>query len=115
METMVDLGILDKLGWPRTPSGAKKKDNLLSSRQTHRVCTYAKYFFILAHKKRAPMGCCMPKDAEHMKHNLAYFIDMYRHKSFKEFKKAAKAVLEHYFNNHAFCGGVVPCKQVEGG
>jgi hypothetical protein len=57
----VDSGILDKLDWPRTTSsGAKKKDNgqlpLLHpsiywlADKNHRVCIYAKYFFILAQK-----------------------------------------------------------------
>jgi hypothetical protein len=33
---------------------------------------------------------------------------MYHHISFKEFKKAAKAVLEHHFNNHKLCGEWCP-------
>jgi hypothetical protein len=44
-----------------------------------------------------------------MKCNLTYFIHLYHHKSFKEFKKAAKPVLEHHFNNHKFCGASGAC------
>jgi hypothetical protein len=36
---------------------------------------------------------------------------MYRHDSFSEFKKAAKAVLEHHFNNHIFCGEWCPANK----
>jgi hypothetical protein len=117
---MVDSGILDSLDWPRTASGAKKKDSgqlpLLHpiidflADKNHRVRTYAKYFFLLAHKKRS-VTCCTPNDAERMKRNFAYSIHMYRHDSFSEFKKAAKAVLEHHFNNHVFCGEWCPANK----
>jgi hypothetical protein len=33
---------------------------------------------------------------------------MYHHISFKKFKKAAKAVMEHHFNNHKLCGEWCP-------
>jgi hypothetical protein len=35
----------------------------------------------------------------------------YRHNYFLEFKKAAKAVLEHHFNNHKFCGEWCPANK----
>jgi hypothetical protein len=117
---LVESGLLDMLDWPRTKSGYKKKDNgqlpLLHppidwlADKNHRVRTYAKYFFILAHKKRS-FTSCTTNDAERMKRNFSYFIHMYRHASFKEFKKAAKAVLEHHFNNHEFCGDWCPANR----
>jgi hypothetical protein len=105
---MVDVGILDDLDWPRTKSGAKTKDNgrlpilhpiidFLADKN-HRVCTYAKHFFLLARKKRAFTNCTS-NNAERMKRDFAYMIHMYQHGSFAKFKVAAKAVLEHHFNN----------------
>jgi hypothetical protein len=46
-----------------------------------------------------------------MKRNFAYMIHMYRHDSFAKFKVAAKAVLEHHFNNHVFCGEWCPAEK----
>ena len=119
-QMMVDIGILDQLDWPRTKSGAKKKDNgmlpLLHpiidwlADANHRVRTYARYFFNLSHKKRSET-CCTNNDAERMKRNFAYFLHMYRHETFANFKVAAKAVLEHHFNNHEFCGEWCPAKK----
>jgi hypothetical protein len=119
-KVLVDSGILDKLDWPKTASGAKKKDNgqlpLLHppinwlADKNHRVRTYARYFFVLAHKPRS-QTCCTPNDAERMKRNFAYFLHMYRQESFQQFKKAAKAVLEHHFNNHEFCGEWCPANR----
>jgi hypothetical protein len=117
---MVDTGILDMLDWPRTLSGTKKTDNgqlpLLHpivdflADKNHRVRTYAKYFFKLSKKKRSETSCTS-NDAERMKRNFAYFIHMYRHDTFKAFKKNAQAVLEHHFNNHEFCGEWCPANQ----
>jgi hypothetical protein len=61
--------------------------------------------------KKRSMTCCTPNNAEGMKRNFAYFIQMYRHDSFSDFKKAAKAVLEHHFNNHKFCGKWCPANK----
>jgi hypothetical protein len=93
---LLELGILDKLDWLRTASGTRKRDNgqlpLLHpimnflADKNHHVCTYAKYFFLLAHKKRL-VTCCTPNDAERMKPRFAYSIHMYRHESFQDFKK----------------------------
>jgi hypothetical protein len=55
---MVDSGILGKLDWPRTASGAKGGDGQLPllhpiinslADKNHCVCTYTRYFFLLAH------------------------------------------------------------------
>jgi hypothetical protein len=46
-----------------------------------------------------------------MKRNFAYMIHMYPHNSFPKFKVAAKAVLEHHFNNHKLCGDWSPAQK----
>jgi hypothetical protein len=47
-------------------------------------------------------------DAGRLKRNLSYMVHMYCDRPFDELKTAAKAALEHHFNNHEFCSGWCP-------
>lgn len=108
------------LDWPRTLSGAKKKDNhelpLLHpimdflTDKNHQVHTYARYFFVLSQRKQS-LTCCTSNDTQRMKRSFAYFIHMFWHKLINKFKKGAKALLDHHFNNHEFCGDWCPAKK----
>jgi hypothetical protein len=56
-------------------------------------------------KKLSPMK---KSDARRLKRNLSYMVHMYCGRPFDELKTAAKAALEHHFNNHKFCSGWCP-------
>ena len=102
--------------WPRTASGARKKDTgklPLHIPQveedladpTHRTRVFARPLYEQAKKPKAtnPHGL-HTGDAERLKTNHGYFLKFYRHKPFDVFAHRSKAVIEHHFNNHEFCG-----------
>jgi len=103
--------------WPRTLKNHKKKDNgklplhieepkWLSDPNHRTKCYAAGYFKLLCGKetkKLITMADCL-----RMKRNFGYCQKMSRDKPFDEFVKAFKAVLEHHFNNHTYCGDWCP-------
>jgi hypothetical protein len=110
---------LDSFGpedWPRTKSGAKKKDTGKLPQHvaevlecladpSHRTRTFGSPYYEQSRKTRAnnPYGF-NTNDAERLKTNHGYFLSMYCRCPFDEFKRRSNAIVEHHFNNHEFCG-----------
>ena len=102
--------------WPRTASGACKKDTgklpLHISQveegltdPTHRTRVFARPLYEQAKKPKATNPHGLHKgEAERLKTNHDYFIKFYCDKPFEVFAHRSKAVMEHHFNNYEFCG-----------
>merc|ERR1711884_108251 len=80
---------------------------------THRTKVVAKRFYKLTKigKKKLPI---FKSDCFRLKQYHGYFLKQNRMKSKEEFAKAAKAPLEHLFDNHEFCGKWCTRKGKEG-
>jgi hypothetical protein len=100
--------------WPKYPNGKKKPDNgmlpllheiiIFLADKGHRVRGYSRFLFVEAAKSVAN-GCgCTKVDAERMKRRLSWTLRLHCLGTYDEFKVAVRAVLEHHFNNHEFCG-----------
>jgi hypothetical protein len=107
---------------PRYKNGQKKPDHgqlplehaaiQFLADKGHRVRGYARAIFSEATKSKK-YGCgCTKMDAERMKRRLSWTLRLHSGGTYKEFETAVEAVLEHYFNNHEFCGDW--CKAREG-
>ena len=70
---------------------------------SHRTKIVAKKFFALKTMGKTKSEITMA-DCLRMKKYHGYFLKQNRHKTKEEFAKAAKAPLEHLFDNHEFCG-----------
>ena len=110
--------------WPKTAGGYKKTDNgklplehpimFFLADKNHRVRTYARKYFELS-RKPLKESECTSVDAERIKRNFSYCVRMYSGENFDVFMAAMKAVIEHHFNNHEFCGDWCPMKKMKAG
>ena len=72
---------------------------------THRTKVAVKGIFNKANSTKANNRNGITKqDAERIKVNFGYFLKLYSTKSIEEMMRRSKAILEHHFNNHEFCG-----------
>jgi hypothetical protein len=70
----------------------------------HRISTFGKYVFGLANDPISSSACTMV-DAYRLKRNFVNWLLRYCKCNFDIFCRSANAVVEHHFNNHAFCDG----------
>jgi hypothetical protein len=71
--------------------------------KNHRVSSDASAIFKLAYTNQSESRCTIV-DAERLKRNFGYALQLYHDRPFEEFKKAMECVPKHHFNNHKNCG-----------
>ena len=69
---------------------------------THRTKIIAKHFYNLVSRGKKKTQCTRV-DAGRIKRWWGHMVKMYRDAPYKRFKRAAKSVLEHLFDDHRYC------------
>jgi hypothetical protein len=112
-QARIDAGDMTVAEWPRTASGAKKKDAGLlpldipepenAADPTHRAkCAVAKIFGLK--KTHGTKGTDVTYlDAHRLKMYWGHWQKQSRNKPFDEFKRNSNAVIEHLFDDHTYC------------
>jgi hypothetical protein len=123
---LIQAGQLADALWPRYASGQKKPDSGLLpvehpkitflADKGHRIRSFAKKHFQLANEKTEELKLgCTTVDAEQMKRRLRWTLRLRAKKTYKEFRIAVLACLEHHFDNHEHClDEWCPAKRADG-
>jgi hypothetical protein len=109
--------------WPRCANGKKKPDNGLLpilpamikflADKGHRTRGCCRVFFAEAGKSKKD-GCgCTKMDAERMKRRMSWTLRLHCEGTYKAFRTAVLAVLEHHFNDHEHCAALAGTESEE--
>jgi hypothetical protein len=111
---LVDALKMTEAEWLWYVNGKKKPDNgllhilhaiiNLLADKGHRVRGYSSYIFAESVKPLVNSCGCTKVDAERMKRRLSWTLRLHCFGMYHEFETAVRAILEHHFNNHQYCG-----------
>eukprot|EP00978_Attheya_sp_CCMP212_P026795 scaffold88833_cov40-Attheya_sp.AAC.1 len=116
----IEEGTMSEADWPCEKSGKKKPDKgkldlhmivpYIYADPTHRKKVVRNALYILKDRTKSTKHDERCTEGDIMKHSMywGYAVKQNATKTLDELMIAIKAVLEHHFNNHEFCGGWCP-------
>ena len=123
----INEGTMSENEWPRTASGSKKQDKgkldlhmcvpEILADPTHRKKVVVNALYALKDRtKSKPINeRCTDRDILKINTYWGFMVKQNATKPFDELVTASKAVVEHHFNNHEFCGQWCPVKRGSNG